>query len=43
MNNYDYAGMDTDDSFNLTIGGNFADGRGNIVINHQVEDRGQVF
>ena len=43
MNNYDYAGMDTDNSFNLTIGGNFADGRGNIVLNAQVEDRGQVF
>ena len=27
---YDYAGMDTDNSFNLTIGGNFADGRGNM-------------
>ena len=42
-NGYDYAGMDDDSSFNFTIGGNFADGRGNIVINAQVEDRGQVF
>ena len=42
-NTFDYAGMDTDTSFNFTIGGNFADGRGNIVINAQVEDRGQVF
>ena len=40
---YDYAGMDTDNSFNLTIGGNFADGRGNIVLNAQVQDVGQVF
>ena len=43
VNSFDYAGMDTDTSFNLTIGGNFADGRGNIVLNAQVEDRGQVF
>ena len=43
VNSYDYAGMDDDVSFNFTIGGNFADGRGNIVINAQVEDRGQVF
>lgn len=43
INQYDYAGMDTDTGFNLTIGGNFADGRGNIVLNAQVEDRGQVF
>ena len=43
VNTYDYAGMDDDTSFNFTIGGNFADGRGNIVINAQVEDRGQVF
>jgi iron complex outermembrane receptor protein len=43
VNQYDYAGMDTDNSFNLTIGGNFADGRGNIVLNAQVEDKGQVF
>ena len=43
FNGYDYAGMDTDNSFNFTIGGNFADGRGNIVMNAQVEDRGQVF
>lgn len=43
VNQYDYAGMDTDTGFNLTIGGNFADGRGNIVLNAQVEDRGQVF
>ena len=43
VNAYDYAGMDDDTSFNFTIGGNFADGRGNIVINAQVEDRGQVF
>ena len=35
--------MDEDSSFNFTIGGNFADGRGNIVLNAQVEDRGQVF
>ena len=42
-NGFDYAGMDDDSSFNFTIGGNFADGRGNIVINAQVEDRGQVF
>ena len=34
-NGYDYAGMDEDSSFNFTIGGNFADGRGNIVINAQ--------
>jgi outer membrane receptor protein involved in Fe transport len=43
VNQYDYAGMDTDNSFNLTIGGNFADGRGNIVLNAQVEEKGQVF
>jgi outer membrane receptor protein involved in Fe transport len=43
VNHYDYAGMDEDSSFNFTIGGNFADGRGNIVLNAQVEDRGQVF
>ena len=40
---YGYAEMDTDNSFNLTIGGNFADGRGNIVLNAQVQDVGQVF
>ena len=33
VNQYDYAGMDSDNSFNLTIGGNFADGRGKIVLN----------
>lgn len=43
INQYDYAGMDTDNSFNLTIGGNFADGKGNIVLNAQVEEKGQVF
>ena len=43
LNQSDYAGMETDLSFNLTIGGNFADGRGNIVFNAQVEERGQVF
>ena len=43
LGQYDYAGMDTDNSFNLTIGGNFADGRGNIVLNAQVQDVGQVF
>ena len=43
LNQSDYAGMETDLSFNLTIGGNFADGRGNIVFNAQVEEKGQVF
>jgi outer membrane receptor protein involved in Fe transport len=42
-NGLDFAGVDDDHTFNFTIGGNFADGRGNIVINAQVEDRGQVF
>ena len=43
LNRNDYSGMEDDFSFNLTIGGNFADGRGNIVFNAQVEEKGQVF
>jgi outer membrane receptor for ferrienterochelin and colicin len=43
LNQSSYGGMEDDLSFNLTIGGNFADGRGNIVFNAQVEEKGQVF
>tara|TARA_A200000113_G_scaffold56429_1_gene47626 strand:+ start:3747 stop:7010 length:3264 start_codon:yes stop_codon:yes gene_type:complete len=43
VNQYDYAGMATDNQMNFTVGGNFADGRGNVVLNAQFESIDQVF
>ena len=43
INQYDYAGMETDSQMNFTVGGNFAGGKGNVVLNAQFESIGQVF
>ena len=43
LNQSSYGGMESDISFNLTIGGNFADGKGNIVFNAKIEEQGEVF
>jgi len=39
----DYAGLSSDLSFQWVLGGNFADGRGNMVTAIQYEDIGTVF
>ena len=39
----DYAGLSSDVSLQAVMGGNFADGRGNMVMNFQYEDIGTVF
>ena len=35
--------METDSQMNFTVGGNFAGGKGNVVLNAQFESIGQVF
>lgn len=42
IDRYDYHGLEDDLGFDLTIGGNFADGRGNIILNAAIENRGTV-
>ena len=39
----DFAGLASDTSFQAVLGGNFADGKGNMVMNFQYEDIGTVF
>ena len=39
----DFAGLASDTSFQAVMGGNFADGKGNMVMNFQYEDIGTVF
>ena len=39
----DYAGMSSDTSFQAVMGGNFAGGKGNMVMNFQYEQIGTVF
>ena len=39
----DFAGLASDISFQAVMGGNFADGKGNMVMNFQYEDIGTVF
>ena len=39
----DFAGLSSDLSFQWTLGGNFADGKGNMVMSFQYEDIGTVF
>ena len=39
----DYAGLSSDLSFQWVLGGNFADGKGNMVTSVQYEDIGTVF
>ena len=39
----DFAGLASDVSFQAVMGGNFADGKGNMVMNFQYEDIGTVF
>ena len=39
----DYAGMSSDTSFQAVMGGNFAGGKGNMVMNFQYEEIGTVF
>ena len=39
----DYAGLSSDISFQYAMGGNFANGRGNIVVNFQYDEVGTVF
>ena len=39
----DYAGMSSDISFQAVMGGNFAGGKGNMVMNFQYEEIGTVF
>ena len=39
----DYAGLSSDLSFQWVLGGNFADGKGNMVATFQYEDIGTVF
>jgi len=42
IDRYDYNGLEDDLGFDLTIGGNFADGRGNIILNAAIESRDTV-
>ena len=39
----DYAGLSSDVSFQAVMGGNFAGGKGNMVMNFQYEEIGTVF
>ena len=39
----DFSGLASDISFQAVLGGNFADGKGNMVMNFQYEDIGTVF
>ncbi len=39
----DFAGLSSDLSFQWVLGGNFADGKGNMVMTFQYEDIGTVF
>ena len=43
VDRYDFHGLEDDFGFDLTIGGNFADGKGNIILNAAVENRDAVF
>ena len=39
----DYAGLSSDLSFQFALGGNFAGGAGNVVLNFQYDEVGTVF